>query len=236
MPTAAIKPAFQPILSVTIALAGLQEAATNRRSPTQVVVQRDPPDKNEVFSAAASFDPDGTIASYSWSFGDGGTGSGVSPTHTYGAAGSYSLTLTVTDNLGAQGTATTTVSISSSSSDQFAQTSCSRDSRDSPTGVEGSYWTDIMRAAYLQGQTSMLFAMREFGMTVFESAEYAARPDRQGPQHDHEYVYDLYRTYLMREPDAGGWAFWTSAVASIGRENVRHAFDDAQSSQLLSQP
>src|SRR5436190_11161272 len=45
MPTAAIKPAFQPILSVITALAGLQEAATNRRSPTQVVHTAGSPDK-----------------------------------------------------------------------------------------------------------------------------------------------------------------------------------------------
>lgn len=59
-----------------------------------------------------SFDPDGNIASYSWSFGDGGTGSGVTPSHAYNAAGTYNITLTVTDNLGAQATAATSANIS----------------------------------------------------------------------------------------------------------------------------
>jgi hypothetical protein len=36
--------------------------------------------------------------------------------------------------------------------------------------------------------------------TLFESAEYAARN-----RSNHDYVYDLYKTYLMRDPDQGGW-------------------------------
>ncbi len=52
------------------------------------------------FNAAASSDPDGSIASYSWEFGDGSTGTGVAPTRTYGADNTYWATLTVTDNSG----------------------------------------------------------------------------------------------------------------------------------------
>ncbi|WP_375497160.1 PKD domain-containing protein [uncultured Jatrophihabitans sp.] len=53
--------------------------------------------------ASASADPDGTIASYSWTFGDGTTGSGRTTTHTYAAGGSHAITLTVIDNQGASG-------------------------------------------------------------------------------------------------------------------------------------
>jgi hypothetical protein len=97
-----------------------------------------------------------------------------------------------------------------------------------PNGTELQYWDDILRAAYYQGQSSLVFSGRELGMTLFESAEYAARADRQGSswQANHNYVYDLYKTYLMRDPDQGGWDFWTGVVASAGRENVRHAFDE----------
>jgi YD repeat-containing protein len=99
-----------------------------------------------------------------------------------------------------------------------------------PNGTELQYWEDILRSAYYQGQSSLVFSGRELGMTLFESAEYAARTDRQGNnwQANHNYVHDLYRTYLMRDPsqDQGGWDFWTSVVASAGRENVRHAFDE----------
>ncbi|HMG74994.1 MAG TPA: PKD domain-containing protein, partial [Pyrinomonadaceae bacterium] len=178
--------------------------------------------QNVPFNGGTSYDPDGTIVSYSWSFGDGGTGSGVSPIHPYSAGGTYNVTLTVTDNLGAQGSATTTVSISSSSSDQFVQNFLQRGLARPPNGDESSYWTDIMRSAYAQGQGSMRFAIRELGMTIFESAEYAARN-----RSDHEYVYDLYRTFLMREPEEDGWNFWTEQASPLhmGRENVRYAFD-----------
>jgi PKD repeat protein len=50
---------------------------------------------------STSSDPDGSIASYSWTFGDGGTSTAANPSHTYPAGGSYSVTLRVTDNQGA---------------------------------------------------------------------------------------------------------------------------------------
>ncbi len=89
-----------------------------------------------------------------------------------------------------------------------------------PNSTELAYWDDILRTAYPQGQSAMLSAMRELGMTVFESAEYAARN-----RSNHDYVYDLYKTFLMREPDSGGWAAWENYVPQIGRENVRHGFE-----------
>jgi PKD repeat protein len=54
------------------------------------------------FNALASYDPDGSIASYDWNFGDGQTLSngGPTPTHTYERPGLYAVTLTVTDNEG----------------------------------------------------------------------------------------------------------------------------------------
>ena len=61
------------------------------------------------FSAAGSYDSDGTIVEYRWQFGDGQTTTGMAPTHTYASAGSYQVTLTVTDNEYATGTATRTV-------------------------------------------------------------------------------------------------------------------------------
>jgi DNA-binding beta-propeller fold protein YncE len=52
------------------------------------------------FSGAASTDPDGTIASWSWAFGDGGKATGVSTTHTYGVAGTFGAKLSVVDDEG----------------------------------------------------------------------------------------------------------------------------------------
>src|SRR5206468_3079460 len=50
---------------------------------------------------STSSDPDGTIASYSWTFGDGATSTVQNPSHTYAAGGTYTVTLPVTDNQGA---------------------------------------------------------------------------------------------------------------------------------------
>ncbi len=92
---------------------------------------------------------------------------------------------------------------------------------DAPNGNEPAYWNDQLRVAYAQGQTSLKLAAVELGKTLFESAKYAERN-----RNAHDYVYDLYKTYLMREPDTSGWDFWTSQVAPNGRENVRRAFEE----------
>jgi hypothetical protein len=61
------------------------------------------------FDGGASSDPDGAIASYSWSFGDGTTVSGSATNHTYLHPAGYVVTLTVTDNDGATGTDSETI-------------------------------------------------------------------------------------------------------------------------------
>lgn len=61
------------------------------------------------FSSQGSYDPDGTIANYSWNFGDGTSSNQANPSHVYNNAGNYTATLTVTDNGGA--TASSSVNI-----------------------------------------------------------------------------------------------------------------------------
>ena len=84
-----------------------------------------PPTANFTFSCSGltcnftstSNDPDGSIASYSWTFGDGGTATAQNPSHSYGAGGSYTVTLRVTDNVGATSTPTSkTVTVSAPNS------------------------------------------------------------------------------------------------------------------------
>jgi hypothetical protein len=56
------------------------------------------------YSAAGSYDPDGSIAGYEWDFGDGTAATGATVTHTYSNIGQVDLpTLIVTDNQGALG-------------------------------------------------------------------------------------------------------------------------------------
>ncbi|MEZ4987001.1 MAG: PQQ-dependent sugar dehydrogenase [Saprospiraceae bacterium] len=54
------------------------------------------------FSSAGSYDPDGSITSYSWNFGDGTSSTQANPTHVYTGVGqsSFTATLTVSDAFG----------------------------------------------------------------------------------------------------------------------------------------
>ena len=64
------------------------------------------------FDAAASSDPDGSIASYAWDFGDSTSpGTGVTANHVYAVSGTYTVSLTVTDNRGATTTTTRQVQV-----------------------------------------------------------------------------------------------------------------------------
>ena len=50
------------------------------------------------FDGTRSYDPDGTIVSYTWDFGDGQAATGGVVTHHFSALGTYLVTLTVIDN------------------------------------------------------------------------------------------------------------------------------------------
>src|SRR5690349_22192506 len=106
--------------------------------------------------------------------------------------------------------------------DQFVQNFFTWALLRSASSNEQTYWNDQFRVAYGQGQTSLKLAAIELGKTVFESAEYAARQ-----RDNHWYVYDLYKTYLMRDPDSTGWTNWENSLPSMGRENVRRGFEES---------
>lgn len=106
--------------------------------------------------------------------------------------------------------------------DQFIQNFFSLALLRSATSDETLYWNYLLRAGYNQNQTSLKLAAIELGRTLFESASYASR-NRDA----HWYVYDLYKTYLLRDPDAGGWAYWEALVPTHGREYVRRGFEES---------
>ena len=89
------------------------------------------------FNATSSYDPDGTITSFSWDLdGDGAVDHfGPVVTSTYYAAGIYSVTLYVTDNLGATGQTTQPVQIA-------------------PVGIPGMPPMDGMPGIYVWGSDS----------------------------------------------------------------------------------
>jgi len=106
--------------------------------------------------------------------------------------------------------------------DQFTQNFFNMALGRSATSEETPYWNYQLRAGYNESAASLKFAAIELGRTLFESAAYAARG-----RDAHWYVYDLYKTYLMRDPDSGGWATWEGLVASHGREYVRRGFEES---------
>jgi RHS repeat-associated protein len=88
-----------------------------------------------------------------------------------------------------------------------------------PIAVELQSWTDQLRQAYYQAQSQLLASAQYMGRQIFKSAEYVNRN-----RVEHDYVYDLYKAYLQREPDQSGWDYWTTQVPPNGRDNVREAF------------
>ena len=67
---------------------------------------------NLTFDGAASWDPDGTLVSYTWSWSDGTPDtSGAAVTHQFAQSGTYTITLTVTDDDGATATTTTSATV-----------------------------------------------------------------------------------------------------------------------------
>jgi PKD repeat protein len=95
---------FQGIVANTRPVASLQAPATAKVGAAVS------------FSAAASSDPDGTIAKYEWDLDGNGTyetDTGTTPTvnHAYAAAGAVKVGLRVTDNGGASATASRLISI-----------------------------------------------------------------------------------------------------------------------------
>ena len=63
-------------------------------------------------SAATSFDPNGSVVSYTWLFGDGASATGPAVSHAYAQDGAYTVTLVVSDNDGLSDTITTTATVS----------------------------------------------------------------------------------------------------------------------------
>ena len=73
-------------------------AVLDQSTPSEIDV-----DQRISLDATESYDPDGSIVSYTWGFGDGTADKGSTVSHTYSDSGFFTLTLTVIDNDGATG-------------------------------------------------------------------------------------------------------------------------------------
>jgi hypothetical protein len=89
-----------------------------------------------------------------------------------------------------------------------------------PNGSEFQYWSGRLTAAQSQGRAQLLAEGRDLGRTLFQSQEYVDRNRTVAS----DYVYDLYKGFLQREPDTGGWNFWTGQVIQWGRPTGLQAF------------
>jgi YD repeat-containing protein len=95
-----------------------------------------------------------------------------------------------------------------------------------PNQTELQEWSG--RLAQAQGESQLAETARTLGYTVFDlspSSAYTARNRSDG-----DFVADLYRGYLQRDPDQAGWDYWKNQVPVVGRANVREAF--AQSTEF----
>lgn len=63
------------------------------------------------FDATSSFDPDGSVTSWTWSFGDGSSGTGPTVQHVYAVRGTYLATVTVTDDAGGSDTESVVITV-----------------------------------------------------------------------------------------------------------------------------
>jgi len=75
--------------------------------PDQIVLVNE----TVTLDGSSSFDPDGTIVSYTWDFGDETQESGAIVSHLYAEEGTYVATLTVVDDNGATGTDTANITV-----------------------------------------------------------------------------------------------------------------------------
>lgn len=102
-------------LTIGCALISLGVRSVSNTPPIadfEVLAGEDGSPNSVILDASASYDSDGTIATYQWLFGDGTTGSGVTKTHTYPSVSSYTVTLVVTDNEGASDLVSQTIDLS----------------------------------------------------------------------------------------------------------------------------
>lgn len=98
-----------------------------------------------------------------------------------------------------------------------------------PNYAEWQDWTNKLTNVQVQGQQPMIEGTRAYLRSLFKSAEYLGRGTS-----DETYVADLYRAYLLREPEAHGFNAWLNALrnwnaqGADGRELTLQGFEYSQ--------
>jgi len=109
---------YEPLLTVTDDSGQREEASVavhvlNNPPIASFRMSSDSPLPGETvsFDGSSSFDPDGTIVSFTWDFGDGTSIAGAQVSHAYVDLGVYTVRLTVTDDSGDSSSLTHTVQV-----------------------------------------------------------------------------------------------------------------------------
>lgn len=88
-----------------------------------------------------------------------------------------------------------------------------------PSPTEAAQKSNELAQSQAQGLSQLIVTGKSLGYMLFQSQEYVNRG-----RSDRDYVYDLYKAWLQREPDQSGWDFWTGGVGRDGRAAVLEAF------------
>jgi hypothetical protein len=88
-----------------------------------------------------------------------------------------------------------------------------------PYADEFNYWNNLLVQAQTQGVSQLVTQAQDVGRTLFHSQEYYNRY-----RGDSDYVYDLYKGFLHRDPEPPGWAAWLNILPNVGRDAVLEGF------------
>lgn len=110
------------------------------------------------FSALGSYDPDGSIVSYSWNFGDGAHSTDPTPAHVF-SPGVYTVALTVRDDSGATGEDETVVAVASYDDEVLRLVNVERQAQGGLPPLKGE---SHLHAAALRHSTDMAVNMVDY--------------------------------------------------------------------------
>lgn len=82
-----------------------------------------------------------------------------------------------------------------------------------PNPAEVQYWKDVMNSG------DRLSSAQTLGFALFRSQYYIDRA-----RSNEDYVFDLYRAWLQRNPEPDGYYAWLNQVIAVGREAVLDGF------------